>query len=46
MRFAETRIYADPEIAARKLVELANTIEPMQDGRNPHREERSSAAGS
>ena len=33
MEFAETRIYADPEKAARKLVEIANTIEPVQDGR-------------
>ena len=33
MKFAETRIYADPETAARKLVEIANTIEPVQDGR-------------
>jgi hypothetical protein len=33
MKFAETRIYADPEIAARKLVEIASTIEPVQEGR-------------
>ena len=33
MKFAETRIYADPEIAARKLVQIASTIEPVQDGR-------------
>jgi hypothetical protein len=33
MKFAETRIYADPEKAARKLVEIASTIEPVQDGR-------------
>jgi hypothetical protein len=33
MKFAETRVYADPEKAARKLVEIANTIEPVQDGR-------------
>ena len=33
MKFAETRIYADPETAARKLVEIASTIEPVQDGR-------------
>ena len=33
MKFAETRIYAAPETAARKLVEIANTIEPVQDGR-------------
>jgi hypothetical protein len=33
MKFAETRIYADPERAARKLVEIASTIEPVQEGR-------------
>lgn len=33
MKFAETRIYADPEKAARKLVDIASTIEPVQDGR-------------
>ena len=33
MKFAESRIYADPETAARKLVEIARTIEPVQDGR-------------
>ena len=33
MKFAETRIYADPETAARKLVQIASTIEPVQDGR-------------
>jgi hypothetical protein len=33
MKFAETRIYGDPETAARKLVEIASTIEPVQDGR-------------
>ena len=33
MKFAEARIYADPETAARKLIEIASTIEPVQDGR-------------
>jgi hypothetical protein len=33
MKFAESRIYADPETAARKLVQIASTIEPVQDGR-------------
>jgi len=33
MKFTETRIYADPERAARKLVEIASTIEPVQEGR-------------
>ena len=33
MKFAEPRPYADPEKAARRLLEIANTIEPVQDGR-------------
>jgi hypothetical protein len=33
MKFAEPRPYANPETAARKLVEIANAIEPVQDGR-------------
>ena len=33
MKYAETRPYADPEKAARKLLEIASTIEPVQDGR-------------
>ena len=33
MKFVEPRPYADPEIAARKLVEIASTIEPVQNGR-------------
>jgi hypothetical protein len=33
MKYADTRPYADPEKAARKLIEIANTIEPVQDGR-------------
>jgi hypothetical protein len=28
-----TRPFADPEAAARKLMEIANSIEPVQDGR-------------
>jgi len=32
-KFVETRAYADPEIAARKLLELANAVEAVQDGR-------------
>ena len=27
MRFAADRSYADPEVAARKILEIANTIE-------------------
>jgi hypothetical protein len=33
MKFAGTRPYADPEAAARKLIEIANTVEAVQDGR-------------
>ncbi|GAB9186011.1 hypothetical protein [Bradyrhizobium diazoefficiens] len=33
MRHAQERPYASAEAAARKLVELASSIEPVQDGR-------------
>lgn len=33
MKYVKPSPYADPEAAARKLVEIANTIEPAQDGR-------------
>jgi hypothetical protein len=33
MKFAGERPYADPEVAARKLIEICNTIEAVQDGR-------------
>jgi hypothetical protein len=33
MKFAESRVYADPEKAARRLIEIANTIELVHDGR-------------
>ena len=33
MKFVEPRPFADPEVTARKLVEIASTIEPVQDGR-------------
>jgi hypothetical protein len=33
MKFAADRPYGDPEKAARKLVEIANSVEPAQDGR-------------
>ncbi len=33
MKRAEDRPYADPEAAARKLVELAASVEAVQDGR-------------
>jgi hypothetical protein len=32
MKFATDRPYADPEKAARKLVEIANAVEAVQDG--------------
>ncbi len=33
MKFATNRPYADPEKAARKLVEIANSVEAVQEGR-------------
>jgi hypothetical protein len=33
MKFAGERPYADPEKAARKLIEIANSVEAVQDGR-------------
>ena len=33
MKFVEPRPYADPEAAARKLLEIANATEAVQDGR-------------
>jgi hypothetical protein len=33
MKSKEPRPFADPEAAARKLMEIANSIEPVQDGR-------------
>ena len=33
MKFVEPRPYADPKAAARKLMELANAFEPIQDAR-------------
>lgn len=33
MKFAAERPYSDPENAARKLIEIANAVEPVQDGR-------------
>jgi hypothetical protein len=31
MKFAAERPYADPEKAARKLIEIANSVEAVQD---------------
>jgi hypothetical protein len=33
MKFAAARPYADPETAARNLVEIANSVEAVHDGR-------------
>jgi len=33
VKFAADRPYADPEKAARPILEIASTIEPVQDGR-------------
>jgi hypothetical protein len=33
MKFAADRPYSDPEKAARKIVEIANGVEVVQDGR-------------
>jgi len=33
MKFAIDRPFADPEKAARRIVEIASTVEPAQDGR-------------
>jgi hypothetical protein len=33
MKFATDRPYANPETAARKLIEIANAVEAVQDGR-------------
>jgi hypothetical protein len=33
MKLVEQRPFADPDVAARKLLELAHAVEPIQDGR-------------
>jgi hypothetical protein len=33
MKFVADRAFADPEIAARKLMEIATWVDPVQDGR-------------
>ena len=33
MKFVPDRPYSDPEKAARKLIEIANAVEAIQDGR-------------
>ena len=32
-KYVQPRPYADPEAAARKLIEIANSLEPYMDGR-------------
>ena len=33
MKFVERRPFTDPDVAARKLIEIANAVEAVQDGR-------------
>jgi hypothetical protein len=33
MKFVDSRPFANPEAAAKKLMEIANAVEPVQDGR-------------
>ena len=33
MKFVQPRPFADPEAAARKLLESANSVDPVQNGR-------------
>jgi hypothetical protein len=33
MKLTNDRTYADPEKAARRIMEIASTVEPVQDGR-------------
>ena len=33
MKFVSARPYADPDVAARKILEIANAHEPYMDGR-------------
>ena len=33
MKYVETQVLSDPEAAARKLIEIANGVEAVQDGR-------------
>ena len=44
MKFVADRPYADPEKAARKLLEIANATEAVQDGRAVGQEQRSDIA--
>ena len=33
MRYVESSVFADPDVAARRLAEMANAIETVQEGR-------------
>jgi hypothetical protein len=33
LKFVNARPYVDPDIAARKILEIANSLEPYMDGR-------------
>ena len=33
MKLVDSRPFLDPEATARKLLEIANSVEPVQDGR-------------
>jgi hypothetical protein len=33
VKFAEPKPYADPEVAMKKLLDIASAVEPIQDGR-------------
>jgi hypothetical protein len=33
IKFTEPRPFANPDVATRKLIEIANSVEPAQDGR-------------
>ena len=37
MKFAADRPFANPDVTARKLVEIANGVEPAQGSRSPWR---------
>jgi hypothetical protein len=41
MKYVEPSQFADPDVAARKLVEIANAVETVQDGRLPKAEHES-----
>jgi hypothetical protein len=40
VKFVNARPFADPEVAARQLLELANAVEPYFDNRHSDREDQ------